>query len=168
MEDGPYFTAYQAYRDNKHVIATLTPLVTLLINIDQLVKPSKLSLSEVEDVADVFEWGNPDFFVKYVNSLESEMKKRKPLDKKLQSAINELKNEDVWLPFGVDNEKDGSEFNPAVKRAMDAANFIIGQMQPPGQAAAASAKCHKCHKLWNWTEILHHAYMCMIIGPPNS
>jgi hypothetical protein len=131
MAEGPYYQDAQ-------VIATLTPLVTLLININKLVKPSKLSLSDA-NIDDVFEWGNPDVFMKNVNSLEHEMRKKKLLDKQLESAINELKNDDVWLPFGFDNEKDGSEFNPAVKRAMVAANFIIGQMQPPGQAAAASS-----------------------------
>ena len=85
MAEGPYFTAYQAYRDNKHVIATLTPLVTLLINIDKLVKPANSTLSEVEDVADVFEWVTPDFFMKHVNSLEHEMKKRNCLTRKTRS-----------------------------------------------------------------------------------
>lgn len=135
--ESPYVTPYQTYRDNKRVIATLTPLVTLLININKLVKPSKLSLSDA-NIDDVFEF-TPDTVMRNVNSLESEMKKKKLLDKQLESAINELKHDDVWLPFGYDNEKNGSEFNPAVKRAIVAANYIIGQLQPPGQAAAAAA-----------------------------
>ena len=143
MEAGLYYAPYLAYRDNTRVIETLTPLVTLLINIDKLVKPANSTLSEVEDVADVFGL-TPDFFVKYVNTLEHEMKKKKLLDKndkKLQTAINDLKKKDVWLPFGFDNEKDGlqAEFNPAVERAIVAANYIIGQMQPSGQAVAATS-----------------------------
>jgi len=127
MAEGPYFSPYRDAR----VIATLTPLVTLLINIDELVKPANSTLSEVGDVADVFEWVTPDFFMRYVKSLEYDMKQKKLLDKtdkNLQAAINKLKNEDVWLPFGVDNEKDGSEFATAVGDAIRAANTVLAAL----------------------------------------
>jgi hypothetical protein len=135
--ESPYVTPYQAYRDNKRVIATLTPLVTLLININKLVKPSKLSLSDA-NIDDVFEF-TPDTVMRNVNSLKNEMRTKKLLDKQLESAINELKHDDVWLPFGYDNEKNGSEFNPAVKRAIVAANYIIGQLQHAAASSASSA-----------------------------
>ena len=142
--DGLYFTPYRVYPNKDHVIETLTPLITLLLKIDKLVKPTDSALTYVEDVdvADVFA-NSPDFFIKYVAKLAHEMKKKKLMNNPmLQSAIKDLKHENVWLPYGYDTETVlQDEFNPAVERAMVAANFIIAQMAQMVQLDPDSAQC---------------------------
>jgi len=88
-EDGLYFTPYLAYQNKDHVIETLTPLVTLLLKIDKLVKPTDSVLTYADDVADVFA-NSPDFFIRHVAKLEREMKKKKLMNPMIQLAIKNL------------------------------------------------------------------------------
>ena len=153
-ENSLYLTPYMVYQNKDHVIETLTPLVTLLLKIVKLVKPtdSVLTYVDEDDVADVFA-NSPDFFIKYVAKLAHEMKKKNLMNHAIQLAIKELINENVWLPYGYDTETVLQDaFNPAVERAMGAANFIISQMEQMEQMVQLDPDSAQCIYLHDGTQ----------------